>query len=141
MYMGLDGVEIGRCVLPPHDPETLGWADYVPQETLFWRRRVWEAVGPIDENLQYALDWDFILRAQTAGFRFKRLPRFLACFRVHAQQKTLDLIDVGVAEMRQLRVRHLGEAPGVYEIRRAITGDILRQLEFDWMYRRDLLLQ
>jgi glycosyltransferase involved in cell wall biosynthesis len=139
IYIDLDGLEIGRCVLPPHDPETLGWADYVPQETLFWRRRVWEAVGPIDENFHYALDWDFILRAQTAGFRFKRLPRFLACFRVHAQQKTLDLLEVGAAEMRQIRVRHLGEMPGVYETRRAISAYILRQMAFDWMYRFGLL--
>jgi len=33
----------------------------VPQETMFWRRRVWEAVGPIDDTFHYALDWDFIL--------------------------------------------------------------------------------
>jgi glycosyltransferase involved in cell wall biosynthesis len=139
IYIDLDGLEIGRCVLPPHDPQALEWADYVPQETLFWRRRVWQAVGPIDEKFQYALDWDFILRAQAAGFRFKRLPRFLGCFRVHARQKTLDLIEVGAAEMRQLRVRNLGEVPGIYEIRRAISGYILRQMAFDWMYRLGLV--
>ena len=22
--------------------ETLKWADYIPQETLFWRRRIWD---------------------------------------------------------------------------------------------------
>ena len=33
--------EIGRWVLPPHDNEVLKWADYIPQETLFWRRHIW----------------------------------------------------------------------------------------------------
>src|SRR5919204_1282173 len=35
-------MEIGRWVLPRHDDEVLSWADFVPQETLFWRRRTWE---------------------------------------------------------------------------------------------------
>ena len=45
------------------------------QETMFWRRQVWDKVGPLDESFQYALDWDFALRARAAGFRFLRLPR------------------------------------------------------------------
>src|SRR5262249_31682147 len=40
-----DDREIGRWVLPPHDDGALAWADYVPQETLFWRRGLWERVG------------------------------------------------------------------------------------------------
>ena len=35
-------MEIGRWVMPRHDDEVLSWADFVPQETLFWRRRIWE---------------------------------------------------------------------------------------------------
>ncbi|MGO4712516.1 glycosyltransferase family 2 protein [Bradyrhizobium sp. 2TAF24] len=138
IYIDVDGFDVGRCVLPHHDAETLKWADYIPQETMFWRRRVWDAVGPFDETFRYALDWDFILRAQSAGFRFMRLPRFLACFRVHEQQKTIDLQDVGAAEMRRLRTRELGEMPGQLEIRQAISGYILRQMAFDWMYRLGL---
>src|SRR6516164_4023388 len=87
VYIDFHGFEIGRCVLPPHDAEILKWADYIPQETLFWRRRVWEKIGPFDESFKFALDWDFVIRAQTAGFAFRRLPRFLACFRIHNQQK------------------------------------------------------
>lgn len=63
-------------MLPPHDGKALRYADYIPQETMFWRKRVWDRIGPIDESLHYAMDWDFILRAQAAGFKFARLPRF-----------------------------------------------------------------
>ena len=55
---------------------------------MFWRRRVWDVLKSIDESFHYAMDWDFILRAQEKGFKFVRLPRFLACFRIHDQQKT-----------------------------------------------------
>ena len=140
IFIDAHGLEIGRCILPPHDAETLKWADYIPQETLFWRRRVWAAVGPFDESFNFALDWDFVLRAQAAGFRFKRLPRFLACFRIHVQQKTIDMMeDVGTEEMRRIRALHLGDLPGQYEIRRAISGYLLRQLYFDWLYRLRLV--
>jgi glycosyltransferase involved in cell wall biosynthesis len=35
VYVDRHGLDIGRCVLPPHDPEALKWADYIPQETFF----------------------------------------------------------------------------------------------------------
>src|SRR5262249_36979350 len=80
--------EVGRWVLPPHNDALLSWADYVPQETLFWRRRIWDKVGAsLDETFQFALDWDLLIRFRDAGARFVRLPRFLGGFRVHAQQK------------------------------------------------------
>lgn len=134
VYINSHGFEIGRCVLPPHDAEALKWADYIPQETLFWRSRVWKAVGPFDDSFDFALDWDFILRAQEAGFTFRRLPRFLACFRVHDQQKNIRIGDLGEREMQRIRARQLVEPPGQYEIRRALAGYLLRQMFFERMY-------
>jgi len=69
------GDELGRWVLPPHDDAALKWQDYIPQETLFWRRRVWEKWGGIDERFRFAMDWDLLLRFQAAGAKFHRLGR------------------------------------------------------------------
>jgi glycosyltransferase involved in cell wall biosynthesis len=136
-----EGREIGRWILPPHDAEALRWADYVPQETMFWRRRVWQKVGPLDENLRYAMDWDFLLRAQAAGFSFQRVPRFLACFRVHDSQKTTAISSVGVAESERLRQIHLklGRNPTNKEIMQALRGYLFRHVLFDRLYRASLL--
>jgi glycosyltransferase involved in cell wall biosynthesis len=139
VFIDRDGLEVGRAVLPAHHAETLRYADYIPQETMFWRRRVWQAVGPLDINFHYALDWDFILRAQEKGFKFARLPRFLACFRVHDQQKTAATYTVGVREMRTLRLRSLGFSPTQMEIRRAIWPYVVRQMAYHWSYRLGLL--
>lgn len=133
------GMEIGRCVLPPYDAETLKWADYVPQETMFWRRRVWDRVGPIDESLKFALDWDFILRSQAAGFAFHRAPRFLACFRIHADQKTAAMMGVGNQEMFRLRKIHLGYEPEYSEIEKFISPYLKQQSKFHWLYKFGLL--
>jgi hypothetical protein len=139
IYIDADGLEVGRCVLPPHGAEAFKWADYIPQETSFWRRRVWEAVGPIDETFSFALDWDFLLRSQRAGFRFKRLARFLACFRVHDGQKNVSMAHVGKNEMRRIRIEHLGSLPGTHDIRQAMRGYLFQQACCDLMYRLRLL--
>jgi hypothetical protein len=134
-----DGMETARIVLPGYDPEAIKWADYIPQETMFWRRRVWEAIGPIDTSLNFALDWDFILRAQAAGFRFKRLPRFLACFRVHETQKTSAMWEVGQEEQHRLRRTHLGYQPSARDIHRHFRGYVWRQLIFHRLHKARLL--
>lgn len=139
IFVNADGKEIGRAVLPPHDDVTLKWADYVPQETMFWRRSVWDAVGPFDETLRFAMDWDFLLRAQNKGFRFARLPRFLGAFRVHEQQKTLSSIDIGQSEMGMLRHRWLGFRPTPKQIDDAIRSYLNRQAVFSFLSRRGLL--
>jgi glycosyltransferase involved in cell wall biosynthesis len=106
-------MEVGRWTLPPHDSRVLTWADYVPQETLFWRRRLWDEVGgKIDESLDFALDWDLLLRFRETGAKIVRLPHFLGLFRVHAGQKTCANIEsIGFHEMQKLRKRCLGYAP------------------------------
>jgi glycosyltransferase involved in cell wall biosynthesis len=139
VFIDRDGHDIGRAVLPAHDAKTLQYADYVPQETMFWRKRVWQQLKSIDESFHYALDWDFILRAQAAGFKFARLPRFLACFRVYDEQKTAATYDVGVKEMTALRLRYLGFVPTPMEIRRAVAPYVARQLAFHWGYKLGLL--
>jgi FkbM family methyltransferase len=125
-----DGNEIGRWVLPPHDDEVLSWADYVPQETLFWRRGIWERVGArIDESFQFAMDWDLLVRFRNAGAKFARLPRFLGAFRVHCDQKTTKEIGTkGAAEMDRIRVRCLGYLPSYVEINRNIAPYLLKHL-------------
>ena len=103
--------EIGRWILPAHDNAVLSWADYVPQETLFWRRHIWEKVGSqIDESFRFAMDWDLILRFRDAGARFVRIPRFLGAFRIHEAQKTSAVMHkIGLLEMDRLRERCHGK--------------------------------
>ena len=135
------GNEIGRFVLPRHSDRMLAWADYVPQETMFWRKRIWDrAGGAIDESFQFAMDWDLLLRFREAGAKFVRLPRFLGAFRVHDAQKTQTLIaTTGEREMARLRTRTHGREVNRQEIRQAISGYVVRQALHDRLYRWGLL--
>lgn len=123
-------MEIGRWILPKHSNSALLWADFIPQETLFWRRSIWEKVGcKLDENFGFAMDWDLLLRFRKAGARMVRLPKFLGAFRVHNAQKTSSVInEVGVEEMAKLRLRELGRVVNSVEIRRNLAPYFLAHL-------------
>ncbi len=87
--------QVGTWILPEHDDLALTLADYVPQETLFWRRRIWDAAGGLDPSFGYALDWDLLLRFRSAGATMVRLPRFIGAFRIHDEQKTSSARPLG----------------------------------------------
>lgn len=135
------GDEIGRWILPRHDDRTLEWIDVVPQETLFWRRALWQRIGgALDEQLDFAFDWDLLLRFRAAGARIVRVPRFLAAFRAHEGQKTSALMEeLGKPEMRRVRERSLGKPVTRAEILRALAPFAARQIVYDWLYRTRIL--
>ncbi|MDX2227182.1 MAG: glycosyltransferase family 2 protein [Verrucomicrobiae bacterium] len=127
---------MGEWIMPPHDGAALRWADFIPQETLFWRRRIWEkAGGCMDETYDYALDWDLLLRFQEAGAVFERLPRFLAAFRVHTPQKTTSQTQRGRKETDLLHRRNFGRSVDSHEISRNLRGYLSRSLWHHWRHR------
>ncbi len=123
-----DDKEIGRWILPAHNDTVLTWADFIPQETLFWRRTLWRKVGGrLNESFQFAIDWDLLLRFREAGAKMVRLPYFLGLFRIHPNQKTSALIEQrGFQEMQILRRRCLGYFPQSYRIAMGVAGYLLR---------------
>lgn len=135
------GREIGRWVLPPHDERVIAFADFIPQETMFWRRRAWERVGSrIDESFRFAMDWDLILRFREAGLTFRRLPRFLGAFRVWEDQKSLSWwLPIGRRETERLTARTLGVTPRRERIRRELAAYVRRHWVLDKLYLSGLV--
>lgn len=114
-----NGQQIGRWMLPGHDGDILSWADYIPQETLFWRRRIWEKVGgTIDASFQFAMDWDLLIRFRDVGAKFNHVPQFLGAFRIQSEQKTIAQIGtIGAEEMNLIRSRIHGYVPNHKDIK------------------------
>jgi hypothetical protein len=131
LVIDAEGREIGRWILPGHDAQVLRFVDYVPQETLFWRRRLWErADGRVDPQLHFALDWDLLLRFLDTGAVVRHLPGLFGAFRVHQEQKTqAQYAQRGAAEMAALRRRQGARLPG--PVRRAAL-----HAAYLWRHRR-----
>jgi glycosyltransferase involved in cell wall biosynthesis len=108
-----EGLEISSWILPGHSSRVLQWADFVPQETLYWTRSAWNRVGArLDEKFRFAMDWDFLLRLSGQGIPIHHMAVFLGMFRIHQSQKTsAQISSVGLQEMQLLRKRELGYVP------------------------------
>jgi glycosyltransferase involved in cell wall biosynthesis len=61
----------------------------VNQPGAFWRRRIMERVGLLDERLVYSLDYEYWIRMALAGARFRRLDDVAAHFRLTVGSKTV----------------------------------------------------
>ena len=91
-------------LLPDHSDWYMSRWDLIPQETCFWRRRLFEKCGNIDPSFRFAMDYDLFVRfMRAAPGRMRRLDRFLGVFRQHDEAKTTRLMEtVGADEIRRV---------------------------------------
>jgi glycosyltransferase involved in cell wall biosynthesis/SAM-dependent methyltransferase len=112
-------------ILPPHQSFLMRRWDYIPQETCFWRRSLFEKTGNLDRSYKFAMDYDLFVRFMNNG-RGRRLNRFLGAFRDHSTSKTKQLLaTIGAREMLRVRLK--------FRIRSAITDGIFGLLIGNWV--------
>ncbi len=89
-------------ILPQHSNYLMRRWDLIPQETTFWRRRIFEKAGNIDPQYRFAMDYELFVRFMLEG-KFHRADRFLGSFRQHDNAKTSQLLEtVGKDEIAQV---------------------------------------
>jgi hypothetical protein len=135
VLLDADDRDVGLWVTPRHCTDALQWLDFLPQETVFWRRRVWDAVGGIDESLTLAFDWDLFSRFHKSGATIVRLPRFLGGFRQHPAQRMRVQRATSLAEQELIRERWHGRSVTRGELRAQLFPYLLRSLPYFGCYR------
>jgi glycosyltransferase involved in cell wall biosynthesis len=97
---------IGCWKLPRHSDWLMSRWDFIPQETLFWRKEIFEKVGPIDQSLNFCMDYDFLLRLMKEG-RGMRVDDYFGVFRLHGDSKTMRLYKtVGLSEIEKVQIKY-----------------------------------
>ena len=93
-------------ILPPHQDSLMKRWDFIPQETCFWRRSLFEKAGNIDTSYHFAMDYDLFVRFMNLG-RVRRINRFFGAFRQHSESKTTQLLGIlGRREMLKVRQKY-----------------------------------
>ena len=87
--------------------ESLLYHDYLGQPAVFFRRSLFERVGPLDESLHYCMDWDLFLRMWRVC-RPRHIPLVLATYRLdHAAKSNAEETDAAVAAAHLVQQRNM----------------------------------
>lgn len=85
--------------------------NFLPQPSVFWRRRLYERVGGLDRRFDLAMDSDLFERFSRVA-RLWHVPRYWSALRSYPAQKTLAFRDRGREEDALIRARSaLGRHP------------------------------
>lgn len=79
--------------------------NFLIQPAVFWRRRVYERFGPLDERLRYCMDHEYWLRISDTT-RWEYLPIPLATSRLHAGAKTSRELGRAWEEARRMQAAY-----------------------------------
>jgi glycosyltransferase involved in cell wall biosynthesis len=107
-YIDAGGRVIGKFPAAQTDLRRLrrGYV-HIPQQASFFRKTIWDEVGPLDPDFYFAMDYDLWVRIATRA-SIQYLPSVWANFRLHEDAKTIAADDQCWPEMLKVHFRDGG---------------------------------
>ncbi len=135
-----DGQPYEAYPVEPFDARRLLETCFICQPALFFRRRVVDAVGALDETLRYCMDYEYWLRLAAAGRKFVHVDARLAASRMYPTNKTLGSRVAVHEEILAMLRRRRGRVPDrwLFNYGHAVAGSRVGRSRL-WRYRRCML--
>jgi glycosyltransferase involved in cell wall biosynthesis len=126
--------------------DALKYENLIPQETVYWRRDVWEKIGPLNIDFHFGMDYEYFQRILSVGYKFTRLPYFLGAFRRHADSKTSTQIDTMRRDFDKIYQKYLGRTMTEQDIYQVLGPDystikqLVKDLDYTILFRSRYLV-
>jgi glycosyltransferase involved in cell wall biosynthesis len=72
----------------------------------FFRRKVFDRIGELDETLHFGMDYEFYLRAGKAGVRFGHVRTYWGGYRLHQASKSVVSHDLQLVDASRITTRY-----------------------------------
>ncbi|MGA2902584.1 MAG: glycosyltransferase family 2 protein [Candidatus Korobacteraceae bacterium] len=123
---------------------------YIPSTSTFFRRRIIDSGWLLDCEYRVCMDFEYFARLAHAGFTFHYVPQFIAAFRWHGNNVSLQRLARRAEERRLVQRRfgkndyseltldflaHVHRAKRV--LRKTVSGNLVREFRLRQMIGRD----
>ena len=135
-FIDAQGRVIGRFNAKQTDYKKLtrGYV-HIPQQSAFWRADLWHQVGPLDDTIYFAMDYDLWLRlAKVSDIKYLPETEPWAAFRLHSDAKTIAEDNRCWPDMLRIHKRNGGSVVSLIYAKyclRKLLGPVIR-----WRRRR-----
>jgi glycosyltransferase involved in cell wall biosynthesis len=109
----------------------LNLSDYILQQSVFFRRRVFDEIGFLDESLHYGMDWEILMRIGL-HYPIQYIPHEMGAIREYPSAKSFSGGSARARELAAIMRRHTGKhfPPGMFVYGLPTYAEIVnRQLE------------
>lgn len=141
-YVDENGKRVASYPAGPTDYKGLRrGVNTIPQQSMFFRSKLWEIVGPLDPSFYYAMDYDLWVRiAEVTPIAFH--DRYWANFRLHSESKSLTAARRCWPEMMRVHFRDGGSVFSIlfakYLVRRLVEPLMPLRMKYRrWRYRTE----
>lgn len=119
------------------------FTNYIMQQATFWRKRVFDKIGLLDESFHYAMDIEYWIRVGEKGLKLTHIPVKLGKFRMISGTKSLSSATVFWPESLEIFRRFNGaEAMRPFFVYYFFNEGLSSRYDLDYVFdKKTLILQ
>jgi len=91
----------------------------ISNQSAFWKRDLFDKFGFLNEDIQFAMDYEYFLRLYMKGATFYKIPEVLGALRMYSENKSSD------EKWLKIKYQNIRDIKASYGIKRSVLSKYL----------------